>query len=65
MKKLLVCLLMVVGLALFTVGCASEEKGHEHPEGHEHPKKEHPEEHEHPEKEQPAKSDAPKDHPAH
>ncbi len=65
MKKLLVCLFMLVSLSLFTVGCTSQEKGHEHPEGHEHPKTEHPEGHEHPKTEHPAKTQAPKDHPAH
>jgi hypothetical protein len=64
MKKLLVCLFVLVGFSLFALGCASEEKGHEHPET-EHHEAEHPEGHEHPEKEHPSKAKAPKDHPAH
>ena len=36
MKKLLVCLMILVGLSLFTVGCATQDKGDEHPKT-EHP----------------------------
>ena len=59
MKRLLVCLLVVGGIAMFAAGCKTppEEGGKEHPKA-EHPAKEHPA------AEHPAKA-APKDHPAH
>ena len=46
MKKLLVCVLMFVGLSLFTVGCATKDKGDDHTKtehsAHDEAPKDHP-----------------------
>jgi hypothetical protein len=52
MKRFMVCLLLLVGLAFFVAGCEDEETTDEHPKTEQAT-------------EQAAEQEAPKDHPAH